>query len=111
MTCWFEPPLRRGLPTLFRIMEVATLFCVAHDLVRKPVPTPDQVRGRLFRDHALRGFRLLGRHGLARDSGAAHVARLALIEPAHPMHGLAVVPHDKIVLAPAVDVDKLALRG
>src|SRR6266576_4698663 len=23
-----------------------------HDLVRKPVPTPDQVRGRLFRDHA-----------------------------------------------------------
>src|ERR1700758_5614797 len=24
-----------------------------HDLVRKPVPTPDQVRGRLFRDHAL----------------------------------------------------------
>src|SRR4029079_18356129 len=23
-----------------------------HDLVRKPVPTPDQVRRRLFRDHA-----------------------------------------------------------
>jgi hypothetical protein len=25
-----------------------------HDLFRKPVSTPDQVRGRLFRDHALR---------------------------------------------------------
>jgi hypothetical protein len=24
-----------------------------HDLFRKPVPTPDHVRGRLFRDHAL----------------------------------------------------------
>jgi hydroxymethylpyrimidine/phosphomethylpyrimidine kinase len=24
-----------------------------HDLVRKPVPTPDQARGKLFRDHAL----------------------------------------------------------
>jgi hypothetical protein len=24
-----------------------------HDRFRKPVPTPDQVRGRLFRDHAL----------------------------------------------------------
>src|ERR1700730_9177784 len=24
-----------------------------HDLFRKPVSTPDQVRGRLFRDHAL----------------------------------------------------------
>ena len=24
-----------------------------YDLFRKPVPTPDQVRGRLFRDHAL----------------------------------------------------------
>src|SRR5580704_15188324 len=26
---------------------------VEHDLFRKPVSTPDQVRGRLFRDHAL----------------------------------------------------------
>ena len=25
---------------------------LARDLFRKPVPTPDQVRGRLFRDHA-----------------------------------------------------------
>jgi hypothetical protein len=25
---------------------------IEHDLVRKPVPTPDQVRGRPFRDHA-----------------------------------------------------------
>jgi len=29
----------------------AKLF-VEHDLFRKPVPTPDHVRGRLFRDHA-----------------------------------------------------------
>jgi len=28
-------------------------FRFARDLFRKPVPTPDQVRGRLFRDHAL----------------------------------------------------------
>src|SRR5262249_14033917 len=28
-------------------------FLVEHDLFRKPVPTPDQVPGRLFRDHAL----------------------------------------------------------
>src|SRR5436305_11572622 len=25
---------------------------IAHDLIRKPVSTPDQVRGRHFRDHA-----------------------------------------------------------
>src|ERR1044072_4280968 len=30
---------------------VVPLF-VEHDLFRKPVPTPDQVRGRHFRDHA-----------------------------------------------------------
>src|SRR5262249_1446776 len=28
-------------------------FLVEHDLFRRPPPTPDQVRGRLFRDHAL----------------------------------------------------------
>jgi hypothetical protein len=28
-------------------------FSFEHDPLRKPVPTPDQVRGRLFRDHAL----------------------------------------------------------
>jgi len=27
-------------------------FTFAHDLLRKPVPTPDQVRGHAFRDHA-----------------------------------------------------------
>src|SRR5262249_28275146 len=37
---------------------------VEHDLFRKPVPTPDQARGMLFRDHALApllcvGFELL----------------------------------------------------
>src|SRR5215213_9761636 len=29
------------------------VFCFRHDLFRKPAATPDQVRGRLFRDHAL----------------------------------------------------------
>src|SRR5205814_6553346 len=28
-------------------------FTLTHDLIRKPVPTPHQVRGRLFRGHAL----------------------------------------------------------
>src|SRR5438067_2016055 len=59
---------------------------------------------------ALRGFRLLHRHRLARDRGAAHVARLALVEAAHPVHRLAVVPDYEIVLPPAMGVDKLALR-
>src|SRR5215471_16055351 len=31
-----------------------TLAFAGAGLIRKPVPTPDQVRGRLFRDHALR---------------------------------------------------------
>src|SRR5262249_25958875 len=31
----------------------ALLLCFEHDLFRKPGPTPDQVRGRRFRDHAL----------------------------------------------------------
>src|SRR5262245_47425404 len=35
----------------------ALASCVKHDLFRKPLNTPDQVRGRLFRDHAL-GCRL-----------------------------------------------------
>jgi hypothetical protein len=29
-------------------------FCFARDLVRKPLHTPDQVRSKLFRDHALK---------------------------------------------------------
>jgi hypothetical protein len=33
--------------------EPGSSFLFEHDLFRKPVPTPDQVRGRLFRDHAL----------------------------------------------------------
>ena len=33
--------------------EASLFFSIGHDLVRKSVPTPDQVRGRLFRDHAL----------------------------------------------------------
>src|ERR1043166_7043063 len=34
-----------------------SVFLLEHDLFRKPVPTPDQARGRLFRDHAPTGFR------------------------------------------------------
>ncbi len=29
-----------------------TFYCFAHDLIRKPVPIPDQIGDRLFRDHA-----------------------------------------------------------
>src|SRR5215471_3535956 len=39
-----------------------------HDLFRKPVPTPDQVRGRLFRDHALR-LGSTGERRASRDGG------------------------------------------
>ncbi len=73
MTCWFEPPPRRGLPTLSQWtsqhyfvlrMILSDLPTPAEALVRttkimpglraggKPVPIPDQVRDRLFRDHA-----------------------------------------------------------
>src|SRR4051812_45903897 len=34
-------------------MAVPLWVMLGHDLFRKPVSTPDQVRGRLFRDHAL----------------------------------------------------------
>jgi len=37
---------------------------------RKPVPTPDQVRGRLFRDHA-RGFAAAKASGVAAPEGFA----------------------------------------
>jgi 5-methyltetrahydropteroyltriglutamate--homocysteine methyltransferase len=39
-------------------VERAPGFALEHDLFRKPVSTPDQVRGRLFRDHALREERM-----------------------------------------------------
>src|SRR5258708_33195843 len=102
MTCWFEPPPRRGLPTLSQWtsqhyfvlrMILSDLPTPAEALVRttkimpglraggKPVPIPDQVRDRLFRDHALCGLGLLRRHRLTGNSRAAHVARLALFEP------------------------------
>src|SRR5262245_23341340 len=37
-------------------------FWLEHDLFRKPASTPDQVRGRLFRDHALRDHALMRPH-------------------------------------------------
>src|SRR5204862_8196533 len=46
---------------------------------------------------------------VAGDGGAPHVADLALVETAHPMHHLPVVPHDEVVLPPAVDIDELRL--
>src|SRR3990172_3144613 len=39
------------LPSLARMDFRLSHF--VHDLFRKPVPTPDQVRGMLIRDHAL----------------------------------------------------------
>src|ERR1019366_1323085 len=44
-----HPPLSRRLPRLSLFDAYPFL---AHDLFRKPVPIPDQVRDRLFRDHA-----------------------------------------------------------
>jgi uncharacterized protein (DUF952 family) len=38
--------------------EPGSSFLSEHDLFRKPVPTPDQVRGKLFRDHARRRARV-----------------------------------------------------
>src|SRR5262245_37786189 len=35
------------------ILVLLLAFLFEHDLFRKPLHTPDQVRGRLFRDHAL----------------------------------------------------------
>ena len=43
--------------------------------------------------------------------GAAHVARLRLVVAAHPVHGLAVVPHHEVMQRPFVDVDEFRLRG
>jgi hypothetical protein len=37
--------------TFFESSSRSSLL-LEHDLLRKPVSTPDQVRGRLFRDHA-----------------------------------------------------------
>src|SRR5262245_13187496 len=51
------------------------------------------------------------RWAVAHERGATHVARLMDGEGPRAMHGLAVVPHDKIAHAPLVDVDELALRG
>src|SRR5271166_4878783 len=49
------PALRRvcGLPS--KRLQHRSSFLVEHDLFGKPASTPDQVRGRLFPDHALIG--------------------------------------------------------
>src|ERR1700726_3691438 len=60
-----------------------------HDLFRKPVPTPHQVRGRLFRDHAL----MTGREGLrrwARRASRAWRGLGARVRPIEPIPYAAV---------------------
>jgi hypothetical protein len=49
--------------------------------------------------------------GVSRERRPPHIANLAGVEPARPMHGRAVIPHDKIARPPAVAVDELRLRG
>jgi hypothetical protein len=53
---------------------------------------------------------LLGRHHFARRRSAAHVTRLRLIEPAHTIHRLPVIPDDQVVLTPRMLIDELPLR-
>src|SRR5690242_20033445 len=82
---------------------------------RRPLPSSSinleyySARGRFKRCAKMLSGRLglLSRHRLAGDGGAAHVARLRVVETAHPMHGLPVVPHHQVVLLPAMDVDVL----
>src|SRR5262249_10222683 len=54
--CWCGHGTNRSMiqsgMTFFESSSRSSLL-LAHDLFRKPVSTPDQVRGRLFRDHAL----------------------------------------------------------
>src|SRR3974390_2008928 len=47
------PPGRLLLQAAVLVGSAIQTHEFAHDLIRKPVSTPDQVRGRLFRDHAL----------------------------------------------------------
>src|SRR5674476_1082661 len=60
----FEPVI--GLCSHDFLLRLAN-FCFAHDLFRKPVATPDQVRGRLFRDHAAGPAGLFGRRLMPRS--------------------------------------------
>src|SRR5205085_62044 len=52
---------------------------------------------------------LLDSRRIAGHRGAAHVADLAFVEPAYPVHRLTIVPHDQIVLPPMMDMDELRL--
>lgn len=55
---------------------------------------------------------LLASVGDVGDRGALHVARPAqVVKFRSPMQRAAIVPHDKIMHAPAVRVHKLPLRG
>src|SRR5437773_15071 len=58
---------------------------------------------------AVSGGDLLDGRRVAGDGGAAHVADQGLVEPAHPVHRLSVVPDDQIVLPPDVGIDELRL--
>ena len=90
--------------------EFGSSFLFEHDLFRKPVPTPDHVRGRLFRDHALarredaheraRGVRLYDlslpcRGGADRQGGAGEAARGLREHPAGHDLALLVAGRDR----------------
>src|SRR5580692_11317505 len=47
---------------------------------------------------------------VASDGGPTHIAHFGFVEAAHPMHGLAVVPHHQVELPPSVDIDILRPR-
>src|SRR5215831_11059366 len=46
-------PLAVSISTRRCRLQERVTYLLEHDLFRKPEATPDQVRGRLFRDHAL----------------------------------------------------------
>jgi uncharacterized membrane protein YccC len=54
----------------------------ARDLFRKPLPTPDQVRGRLFRDHAVAGGDSRRRDDEALFRDADRIGQMAALQPA-----------------------------
>src|SRR5215211_1222866 len=71
----------------------------------KPVTPSRFLSGALEASSLLRG--LLGHCWLvASHRGAAHVAGLRLVVAADTVHGLAIVPHHKVMLRPLVDVDE-----
>ena len=50
---------------------------------------------------------LCHRWHLSGDRRAPHIARLRLVEAAHTVHSLAIVPNDKVVWPPLVCINEL----